>query len=206
MTAREIERQSLSRAPTLEQMPGDSGLARVGRRAGSVEERRAVDRARGGDETAFAILVDRYGQPVLSLCYASTLNPADAEDLAQDVFLAAWRGLPGFRGEASFSTWLFALARNACIDRARRVAVRPQLVVEHDELGTEPITDTTRVTSVAIFAAAATLPVPLRQALLLRDIQGLTYEEIAKLQDVPLGTVRSRIAAARSAVARAVRG
>jgi RNA polymerase sigma-70 factor (ECF subfamily) len=186
-------------------MPADNkGLARPRQRVGSAEERDAVDRARGGDETAFSLLVDRYGQPVLSLCYSSTLNPADAEELAQEVFLAAWRGLRGFRGEASFSTWLFALARNACIDHARRAAVRPQLVINHDELGTEPIADTTRATADAIIAAAAVLSVPLRQALLLRDIQGLSYEEIAQLQDVPLGTVRSRISAARAAVARAV--
>src|SRR5262245_10726413 len=77
-------------------------------------------RAAGGDRTAFAALVERYGQPVLSLCYASSLDRHAAEELAQDVFLAAWRGLPRFRGGSSFATWLFAIARNACVDRARR--------------------------------------------------------------------------------------
>jgi RNA polymerase sigma-70 factor (ECF subfamily) len=149
-------------------------------------------------------LVERYGQPLLSLCYASTLNPADAEELAQEVFLAAWRSLSGFRGEASFSTWLFALARNACIDRVRRAAVRPQLVADQAEAGAEPLAGAAQATAAAIFSAAARLSVPLRQALLLRDVQGLSYEEIARLQAVPVGTVRSRIAAARAAVVRAV--
>jgi RNA polymerase sigma-70 factor (ECF subfamily) len=192
--------------PALESMPQERRLERLGRGSRPVEERRAVERARDGDEAAFALLVERYGQPVFSLCYASTLNVSDAEEVAQEVFMAAWRGLGGFRGEASFSTWLFALARNACVDRARHAAVRPRLVADHDEVEAEPVEEGSRSLARAIFAAAATLSVPLRQALLLRDVQGLSYEEIAQLQDVPVGTVRSRIAAARAAIARAVRG
>jgi RNA polymerase sigma-70 factor (ECF subfamily) len=164
---------------------------------------RLVERARVGDEQAFAELVDRYGGAVLSLCYASTLNVAEAEDLAQEVFVAAWRGLSRFRGASAFSTWLFALARNACIDQARRRAVRPQLA-EDAEQAAEPVDDAPRETVRAIFAAAAELSVPLRQALLLRDVQGLSYEEIARLQAVPVGTVRSRLSAARAAVVRSV--
>ena len=164
---------------------------------------RLVERARAGDERAFAELVDRYGGAVISLCYASTLNAAEAEDLAQEVFVAAWRGLARFRGDAAFSTWLFALARNACIDQARRRAVRPQLA-EAREPAADPVDEAPRETARAIFAAAAELSVPLRQALLLRDVQGLSYEEIARLQDVPVGTVRSRLAAARAEVVRRV--
>ena len=163
-------------------------------------------RAGRGDERAFAGLVERFGQPVLSICYASTLNRGDAEDLAQDVFLAAWRALPRFRGESAFSTWLFALTRNRCIDKARRRAVRPQLSdapISADEAWVAP-DPSTQETVGAIMDVAARLPLPLRQALLLRDLQGLTYEEIAELQDVPVGTVRSRIASARSTVANQV--
>lgn len=162
-----------------------------------------AERAGRGDERAFAALADRFGQPVLSICFASTLNRSDAEDLAQEVFLAAWTALPRFRGESAFSTWLFALTRNRCIDKARRRAARPQLSggpVSANEAWVAP-DPTSQETARAIMAVAATLPLPLRQALLLRDIQGLTYDEIAELQDVPIGTVRSRIASARGTIA-----
>jgi RNA polymerase sigma-70 factor (ECF subfamily) len=189
---------------------GVSGEPRTGAPALAgplLDEQSVVARAREGDPGAFAQLVDRYGGPVLSLCYASTANRADAEDLAQEVFLQAWRGLARFRGESAFSTWLFALARNRCVDRARRARARPRLVEAPAAVEPAwPLEASVRETARAVLAAAATLPLPLRQALLLRDVQGLAYEEIAALQDVPIGTVRSRIAAARSAVARMVGG
>ena len=162
-------------------------------------ERRLVDGARAGDVEAFTRLVERYGRPVHALCVASTLDHGEAEDLVQDVFTAAWRGLERFRGGSAFSTWLFAIARNACVDRARRRGVRPAAaaleaaadvaVAEPDRRGRE------------VMAAAARLPVPLRRAVLLRDLQGLAYGEIAELEDIPLGTVRSRIADARARLA-----
>jgi RNA polymerase sigma-70 factor (ECF subfamily) len=162
-------------------------------------------RASGGDRQAFAQLMERYGQPVLSLCYASSLDRHVAEELAQDVFLAAWRGLPRFRGGSSFATWLFAIARNACVDRARRRSSRPRttpLEAYHQlEAPAAPGGDARRA-----LEAAAELSPPLRQALLLRDVQGLSYEEIAELQGVPVGTVRSRLSAARGAVADRLRG
>lgn len=172
----------------------------------SSEERQALAQAQRGDGDAFGTLVRRYGQPVLALCYSSALNPFDAEDLAQEIFVAAWRGLRGFRGQSSFSTWLFALARNRCIDWSRRSLVRPQTtILDPDSAETSYEVDPASArTTAAIFTAAAELSLPLRQALLLRDVQGLSYEEIATLQDAPVGTVRSRIAAARSAVAKAV--
>lgn len=170
---------------------------------GRDEEGALVARARAGDQRAFAALVERHGRAVMSLCYASTLNPSDAEELAQEVLLAAWRGLARFRGDSAFSTWLFSLTRNACIDRARRAAARPRLATEHEQRHAEsPAHDEEdRRTARAILAVAAGLSPDLRQALLLRDVQGLAYEEIAELQDVPIGTVRSRISAARRAVA-----
>jgi RNA polymerase sigma-70 factor (ECF subfamily) len=167
------------------------------------DERRLVQRAQTGDEQAFAALLQRYGQPILSLAYASTLDPTAAEDLAQEVFIAAWRGLDRFRGESAFSTWLFAIAHNATADASRRRRSRIQTVslaearsVEAPDAGDD---------ASAVLAAATGLAAPLREALLLREIQGLSYEEIATLQGVPLGTVRSRIAAARGFVANRLR-
>jgi RNA polymerase sigma-70 factor (ECF subfamily) len=159
----------------------------------------------GGDESAFARLIERYGQPILSLCVSSTLDREEARDLAQEIFLLAWRNLRGFRRESAFSTWLFALARNACVDASRRRAARPTLApVEEDAAQALDLSSSGDPTVVAIFAVAARLPEPQREALLLRDLQGLSYDEIAALQQVPIGTVRSRIAAARQAIANEV--
>jgi RNA polymerase sigma-70 factor, ECF subfamily len=176
-------------------------LARVGSPAAltAASERRLVDDARAGDVDAFARLVERYGPPVHALCVASTLDDGEAEDLVQEVFTAAWRGLARFRGGSAFSTWLFAIARNACVDRARRRRGRPTSVpleAAGDVAAAEP---EGRAREVLI--AAERLPAPLRRAVLLRDLQGLAYEEIARLEDIPLGTVRSRIAEGRSRLA-----
>jgi RNA polymerase sigma-70 factor (ECF subfamily) len=170
----------------------------------AVVERSLARRARAGDETAFAGLVERYGKPILSLCYASTLDRSTAEELAQDVFVAAWRGLPRFREDSEFSTWLFAVARNSCIDWSRRQAARPRTTPLHDRAELHAAPSRTR-DGADLLAAIAELSPPLREALLLREIQGLSYDEIAFLQDVPLGTVRSRIAAARSSAAERLR-
>jgi RNA polymerase sigma factor (sigma-70 family) len=161
-----------------------------------------VAEALSGDESAFARLIERYGQPILSLCIASTLDREEARDLAQEIFLLAWRKFGQFRRESAFSTWLFALARNACVDASRRRAARPSLAPTHDDLLAPEIGGRSGdPTVVAIFAVAAKLPEAQREALLLRDLQGLSYDEIAALQQVPIGTVRSRIAAARQAIA-----
>jgi RNA polymerase sigma-70 factor (ECF subfamily) len=171
------------------------------RRAEAFADRQLVEQTLAGDTRAFAALVDRYGPPITSLCYASTLDRAEADDLTQEIFLSVWRKLASFRGEAAFSTWLFALARNACIDRSRRKGARPQQQLA--TAASEEVTaadDPDSATVAAILALARTLSEPLRQALLLRDIQGLSYDEIATIQGVPVGTVRSRIASARLAI------
>lgn len=191
---------------TLALVPGSEfDLAARSRAEEAVGDLALVERARSGEEAAFGSLVGRYGQPVLSLCYASTLDAGEAEDLAQEIFFSAWRNLRRFRGESAFSTWLFALARNACVDRARRARRRPRPGLD-EELIDPGATDRAaqQAAAQAVFAAARELALPLRQALLLRDVQGLSYEEIAAVQAVPVGTVRSRIAAARGAVVRAV--
>jgi RNA polymerase sigma-70 factor (ECF subfamily) len=179
----------------------EQGEIEASRFVEAVADHRLVEQTLAGDETSFAVLLDRYGPPITSLCYASTLDRAEAEDLTQEIFLSAWRKLRSFRGEAAFSTWLFALARNACIDRSRRNAARPQ--PQRADTKPQEIADVTgeeSTTVTAIFTLARTLTEPLRQALLLRDVQGLSYDEIANIQGVPLGTVRSRIATARLAI------
>lgn len=188
------------RPPTLGPVSGQHGV-QSRRQAEAFADRQLVEQTLAGDASAFAALVDRYGPPITSLCYASMLDRAEAEDLTQEIFLAAWRKLGNFRGEAAFSTWLFALARNACVDRSRRKAARPQqplATASSGEMGA--VDDPDSATVAAILALARTLSEPLRQALLLRDIQGFSYDEIAAIQSVPVGTVRSRIASARLAI------
>jgi RNA polymerase sigma-70 factor (ECF subfamily) len=184
---------------------GDDNDLRALRQTEAEMDAQLVADVLGGDESAFARLIERYGQPILSLCVSSTLDREEARDLAQEIFLLAWRNLSGFRRESAFSTWLFALARNACVDASRRRAARPTLApVEVDAAQAPDLSSSGDPTVVAIFAVAARLPEPQREALLLRDLQGLSYDEIAALQQVPIGTVRSRIAAARQAIANEV--
>lgn len=176
------------------------------RRQALSDEARLVSRAASGDAAAFTVLVDHYGNAVIGICLASTGRRCDAEELAQDVFLSAWRALPRFRAQSSFATWLFALSRNACIDHARRAASRPRPA--HDDALAELASPTSdphaRITALAALAACATLSKPKREALILRDLYGLAYEEIADIQGVPIGTVRSRIADARKKIAAAI--
>jgi len=189
-------------ARTLERMP-PSETPRPRALPLSEDEAALVGRAGAGDEAAFADLVDRHAPMVLSLAFASTRNRAEAEDVAQDTFLVAWRALPRFRGDAAFSTWLYGIARTRCADRARRAAARPRLA-RHGDVGTvevAPPDSERRNAAQAILTAAAGLPLVQRQAVLMRDVQGLSYQEIATLQDVSVGTVRSRIAAARRRIA-----
>src|SRR3989442_4806556 len=154
------------------------------RAAEALADRQLVEQTLRGDDEAFATLVARYGQPIISLCYASTLDRADAEDLAQEIFLTAWRKLATFRGDAAFSTWLFALARNACVDRSRRQSARPQRTVSDlvPEQVAEESADPAAVG--AVFAVAATLPEPLRPAPLVRAVPWLSHEELVLLHGV----------------------
>lgn len=165
--------------------------------------------AAGGDEAAFGELVRLHEKKVYNLALRMCGNPEDAADAAQDAFLAAWKGLPGFRGESGFSTWLYRLTSNAAIDLLRRTrrqraasslddeslrldavdeAPSPQARAEGEEL------------RAAVLAGFARLSEDHRQALTLRELQELSYEEIASVLEVDLGTVKSRISRARGAL------
>ena len=162
------------------------------------DEKTAVHKAQKGDQAAFAWLVESYQGPVYRLALRMGLSPADAEEAAQNAFLAAWRGLPSFRGEANFSTWLYRLASNAAVDVLRRekkyenqwdiedlqrpdAAPSPQEQLERQD------------TRQAVRAAMAALPAEFRQVLVLRYLQEMSYQEIAQALALPEGTVKSRI-------------
>jgi RNA polymerase sigma-70 factor, ECF subfamily len=158
--------------------------------------------AQRGDQRAFAVIVHAYERLVFTYIYRLVDDRRLAEDLTQDVFLKVYRGLPGFTGESALTTWLFQIAKNSVIDELRAIERRPTAVniddalmpmlVEHRYEQSEPIE--------ALWAAIALLNVDLRTALLLRDIVGLSYTEIADSLEITLATVKWRIHKARESV------
>ena len=172
-------------------------------------EQELVRAAAGGDTEAFERLVETYENKIYTLALRMSGSPDDAGDIAQEAFLAAWRGLPSFRGEANFATWLYRLTSNAAIDYLRRQRKqRGDLSLDDEELGLDAVdagpgpqdaAEGEEVRS-AVAAGLGALSEGHRQVLVLREIQGLSYEEIAAVLEVDLGTVKSRISRARSAL------
>lgn len=163
-----------------------------------------------GDQDAFAHLVERYTGLVYSLAFQRVGNHHDAEDIAQTVFWNAWRALPSFREEAAVSTWLYRMAVNASTDFLRRQGRREApLSLDDPDLPqtadvspgpTEAAQEAER--REALYQAVHALPEQARSILLLREFQGLSYEEIAAALELPMGTVRSRLARARRSLAK----
>ena len=153
----------------------------------SGQEQQWIDAARRGDQEAFGHLVQLYEKRVFALTTRLCGNPDDAQEAAQEAFLAAWQGLAFFRGDSSFSTWLYRLTHNACMDLLRKeqrhssAAGPSQEAAERSELRR------------AIALGLKSLPEAYREALILRELHQLSYEEIAQSTDTDLGTVKSRI-------------
>ncbi len=165
-----------------------------------------------GKETAFEELVSRYEKKVYSLCYQYAGNQEDALDLAQETFLRVYRFLPKFRFDAAFSTWVYRLAVNTCLDFLRKQKHNPSLsldaplkLADGETVGREvaaedpsPVEELERKElRREILKALDRLPEEQRYPILLKEFQNLSYEEIADLLQVPLGTVRSRISRGR---------
>ena len=178
------------------------------------EEQALVQRARQGDEEAFAALVEVNQRRLYNLTLRMTGNPDDAADLCQEAFLNAWKGLGRFQGESSFSTCLYRLTNNACIDNLRREKRRVNLsmtlsldddqAVRQAELPDERFSPhrqaEQRELRETLRAGLAALPEEHRQVLVLRELEGFSYGEIAQLTGVEEGTVKSRLARARLAL------
>lgn len=177
-------------------------------------EQELVQAAKTGDQPAFALLVEANQGKIYSLCYRMTGNPEDAADLTQDAFLHAWRGLASFSGQSAFSTWLYRLASNACIDFLRREKRRQALSItlEDEDNGEEHQLDLPddrwsphrsleqKEIQSAVQNGLLSLSPEHRQVLLLRETEGLSYQEIAQCLNLEEGTVKSRIARARLAL------
>ena len=177
-----------------------------------------VRRAQRGERGAFDLLVLRYQHKVIKLVARLLRDQAEAEDVAQDAFVKAYRALGSFRGDSAFYTWLYRIAvntaRNAMASRQRRpldyeaeLTEGEQSTVEsrlrHDD--TPEATVLSEEIRETVNNAVAALPEDLRTAIVLREVEGLSYEEIAVAMDCPVGTVRSRIFRAREAIDRSLK-
>lgn len=172
------------------------------------QEETWVAAARRGDTDAFESLLRLYEKRVLALTMRMCRNPEDAQEAAQEAFLAAWQGLPAFRGESSFSTWLYRLTSNACVDLMRRegrhsASAGPSLNDEDtgldlpDRAPSPQEAAEQRELRGQIEAGLRSLSPEHRQVLILREIHQLSYEEIAQALSLDLGTVKSRISRGR---------
>lgn len=159
-----------------------------------------VAQARKGDAEAFRVLVERYQGRAYSIAYGVVGHREDALDIVQEAFLKAFRMLGGFRGESGFYTWFYRILVNLAIDFRRKV--RPVLLEAPDRLGdaraSNPVEEVHRgELRAAITAAIAALPPEQQAVIVLREIEGLSYAEIAEVEQVPIGTVMSRLFYAR---------
>jgi len=178
-----------------------------------------VRRVQRGDKGAFDALVLKYQHKVVKLVMRYVRNPAEAEDIAQDAFIKAYRALPQFRGDSAFYTWLYRIAintaKNAVVSRDRS-PIDFDLDLQNTDESYEmqgrlkdsetpealALTEEIRTT---VNSAIDALPEDLRTAIVLRELEGLSYEEIADAMACPVGTVRSRIFRAREAIDRRLR-
>ena len=162
-----------------------------------------VERALGGDAEAFGELVRRWERRIFALAYGMLGREEDARDATQETFLAAFRNLRGFRGEAKVSSWLHRIAVNQCLTRQRRARVRSESALDADEDGADqfaaPLEESPalvvegRQRTAAVRRALNGLPVELRQIVVMKEFEELTFREIAEALDLPLSTVKSRL-------------
>ena len=178
-----------------------------------------VARVQRGDKQAFNLLVIKYQRKILRLLSRMIRDPADLEDVAQEAFIKAYRALPQFRGESAFYTWLYRIAINTARNWLSSVGRRPSApnAIESEDGETFNETDSlsdistpesmvaSREIAETVNAAIEGLPEELRTAIVLREIEGMSYEDIAQTMGCPIGTVRSRIFRAREAIAQRLR-
>lgn len=172
-----------------------------------------VKRVQKGDKAAFDLLVIKYQHKLVHLVNRYVKDPSEAQDVAQDAFIKAYRALPEFRGESAFYTWLYRIAintaKNYLLSRSRRHYDYEIDVQDAEQLGDTPLLKdietpeellmNEQVVQV-ISAAIDALPEEMRVAITLREFEGMSYEEIAEVMDCPIGTVRSRIFRARESI------
>ncbi len=172
-----------------------------------------VERVQAGDKRAFDLLVIKYQSRVVNVISRYLRDPVEALDLAQEAFIKAYRALPNFRGDSAFYTWLYRIAintaKNYLVAQSRRPPGSDIEAADAEQFeGPSALKETATPESMmlrdeiqqVIFSAIEALPDDLRTAITLRELEDLSYEEIAEAMDCPIGTVRSRIFRAREAI------
>ncbi|WP_028108683.1 RNA polymerase sigma factor RpoE [Ferrimonas futtsuensis] len=176
-------------------------------------DQQLVERVQQGDKQAFNLLVMKYQHKVANLISRYVKNQGDVADVAQEAFIKAYRALPNFRGESAFYTWLYRIAvntaKNYLVSQGRRPPATDvdaeeaefydgaDALREHGSPERQLLSDEIKR---AVFSTIETLPEELRVAITLRELEGMSYEEIATVMECPVGTVRSRIFRAREAI------
>lgn len=178
-----------------------------------------VERVQRGDKKAFELLVSKYQRKLMRLVSRLVYDQAEAEDVVQEAFIKAYRALPNFRGESAFYTWLYRIgintAKNHLVTQGRKAPTSTEADVEEAEgffdadglkdINTPESLLLSKQIAQTVNAAMHALPEELRNAITLREIEGLSYDEIAEVMLCPIGTVRSRIFRAREAIAEKLR-
>jgi RNA polymerase sigma-70 factor (ECF subfamily) len=178
-----------------------------------------VERVQRGDKKAFELLVSKYQRKLMRLVSRLVYDQAEAEDVVQEAFIKAYRALPNFRGESAFYTWLYRIgintAKNHLVTQGRKAPTSTDADVDEAEgfadadglkdINTPESLLLSKQIAQTVNAAMHALPEELRNAITLREIEGLSYDEIAEVMLCPIGTVRSRIFRAREAIAEKLR-
>ncbi|HEX2200149.1 MAG TPA: RNA polymerase sigma factor RpoE [Burkholderiales bacterium] len=182
-------------------------------------DRQLVARAQRGDKRAFELLVEKYQRKLARLLSRFIRDPAEVEDVTQEAFIKAYRALPAFRGDSAFYTWLYRIgintAKNYLMAMGRRAPTSTEVEAEEAEgfEEGEQLRDINTPESVllsneiarTVNATIESLPEELRRAIQMRELEGMSYEDIAQAMNCPIGTVRSRIFRAREAIAEQLR-
>jgi RNA polymerase sigma-70 factor (ECF subfamily) len=182
-------------------------------------DQQLVERAQRGDKSAFELLVAKYQRKLVRLLSRFIRDPTEVEDVAQEAFIKAYRALPSFRGDSAFYTWLYRIgintAKNYLVAMGRRAPTVSEIESADsegsEESGQVPDYNTpenelmSRQIAETVNRAVEDLPEELRTAITLRELEGLSYEDIATIMNCPIGTVRSRIFRAREAIAEKLR-
>ncbi|TCJ19522.1 RNA polymerase sigma factor RpoE [Parasulfuritortus cantonensis] len=182
-------------------------------------DRQLVERARLGDKRAFELLVEKYHRRLLRLLSRMVRDPDEVDDIAQETFIKAYRALPNFRGDSAFYTWLYRIgvntAKNYLATRKKSMPTISEQALDDDDepderlvaqdISTPESELLSKQVAMAVNQVVEALPEELRTAITLREMEGLSYEEIAEMMGCPIGTVRSRIFRAREAIAAKLR-
>jgi RNA polymerase sigma-70 factor (ECF subfamily) len=182
-------------------------------------DRQLVERAQRGDKQAFSLLVEKYQRKLARLLSRFIRDPAEVEDVTQEAFIKAYRALPAFRGDSAFYTWLYRIgintAKNYLMALGRRAPTSTEVEAEDAEgfeegeqlrdINTPESLLLSKEIAETVNTTIEKLPEELRKAIQMREIEGMSYEDIAQAMDCPIGTVRSRIFRAREAIAEQLR-